>query len=104
MPCRTGSSESGPASLRRLSRMRSHLSAAAALSQRVAAAPTTAGGDVQHPRRFEATDPMEDQAAFFNTHGYCFVENALAGSELKAAQDAYQRHAGPTRELWQRAV
>jgi hypothetical protein len=87
--------------------MCSHLSAAAALrlSQRVAAAPTTAaGGDVQHPRRFEATDPMEDQAAFFNTHGYCFVENALAGSELKAAQDAYQRHAGPTRELWQRAV
>ena len=52
---------------------------------------TAAGGDVQHPRRFEATDPMEDQAAFFNTHGYCFVENALAGSELKAAQDASWR-------------
>ena len=28
---------------------------------------------------------------------------ALAGEELKAAQDAYERHAPPTREAWQRA-
>ena len=31
------------------------------------------------------------------------MENALAGTELKEVQDAYQRHASPTRELWQRA-
>ena len=36
--------------------------------------PPTPQPGVNHPRRFAATDPVEEQASFFTTHGYCFVE------------------------------
>ena len=75
-------------------------SAADAVFQRVPPADPA----VCHPRRFAATDSVEAQASFFQQHGYCFVSGALAGAELLAAQGAYQRHAGPTRAAWQRAV
>ena len=90
----------------RLARLAAQLqpapAATAAASSVVQLSPAPRPG-VSHPRRFAATDPVEEQAAFFTTHGYCFVEGALAGEELKAAQDAYERHAPPTREAWQRA-
>ena len=84
----------------RLARLAAQLQPAPAA---VVQQPPTPQPGVNHPRRFAATDPVEEQAAFFTTHGYCFVEGALAGEELKAAQDAYERHAPPTREAWQRA-
>ena len=93
-------------SVQRLARLAAQLqpapAATAAASSVVQLSPAPRPG-VSHPRRFAATDPVEEQAAFFTTHGYCFVEGALAGEELKAAQDAYERHAPPTREAWQRA-
>lgn len=55
-----------------------------ALSPTAAAAEVEGVPAVHHPRRFAATDPVDEQVAFFTKHGYCFVSGALAVRSLSA--------------------